>query len=139
MDQSENTSSNPRIAQGAKTISDIIDTRLSRRGLLGGLAATSGAFLAACATSQPVAGTPTVTPPTPTPPKPATSSFAFDEILRGMDETHHVPDGYTTDLVLRWGDPLFEDSPEFDPMAQSEAAQLRQFGYNNDFLGFVPL
>ena len=56
-----------------------------------------------------------------------------------MDETHHVPDGYTTDLVLRWGDPLFEDSPEFDPMAQSEAAQLRQFGYNNDFLGFVPL
>ncbi|MEO1661652.1 MAG: PhoX family phosphatase [Pseudomonadota bacterium] len=139
LDQSENTSTNPRIAKGAKTISDIIEARLDRRGFLGGLAATSGAFLAGCATSEPLAPAADV-PAAPAMPKPAsTSSFAFDEILRGMDETHHVPNGYTTDLVLRWGDPLFADSPEFDPMAQSEAAQLRQFGYNNDFLGFVPL
>ncbi|MEO0956852.1 MAG: alkaline phosphatase PhoX, partial [Pseudomonadota bacterium] len=67
------------------------------------------------------------------------AAFNFEEITRGMDETHHVPSGYTTDQVIRWGDPLFDDSPEFDPMNQSEAAQLRQFGYNNDYLGFVAL
>ena len=49
MDQSENTPSNPRIASGAETISDIIERRLSRRGFLGGLTAVSGLALAACA------------------------------------------------------------------------------------------
>ncbi|MGB6230804.1 MAG: PhoX family phosphatase, partial [Litorimonas sp.] len=67
------------------------------------------------------------------------SAFGFEEIARGMDETHHVPDGYTTDILLRWGDPLFADSPAFDPLNQTEAAQLRQVGYNNDYLGYVPL
>src|SRR3546814_17521671 len=38
-----------------------------------------------------------------------------------------------------WGDPLFADSPEFDPLKQSAAAQVRQFGYNNDFIGYVGL
>ena len=59
-------------------------------------------------------------------------AFTFEEITRGLDEVHHIPPGYTSDLVVRWGDPLFEDSPVFDPMAQSEATQLKQFGYNND-------
>lgn len=129
MDQSENRTSNPRIARGAQTISDIIDARLSRRGFLGGLAATSSFLATGCVT-------PTVTDDEPTAVDPG---FVFNEIMRGTDETHHVPDGYTTDLVLRWGDPLFEDSPVFDPFNQSEADQLRQFGYNNDYLGFVPL
>src|SRR3546814_14381475 len=34
---------------------------------------------------------------------------------------------------------LFADSPEFDPLKQSAAAQVRQFGYNNDFIGYVGL
>ena len=129
MDQSENTTSNPRIHRGARTISDIVESRLSRRGFLGGMAATSGLLAAGCATSSAALGTAET----------STAAFTFEEITRGMDETHHVPNGYTTDLVIRWGDPLFEDSPAFDAMNQSEAAQLKQFGYNNDFLGLVPL
>lgn len=133
MDHSENTSSNPRIKNGARTIGDIIEARLSRRGFLGGMAASTGLMAAGCASSSPAP----VVAETPDPVQ--TASFSFEEITRGMDETHHVPNGYTTDQVIRWGDPLFDDSPEFDPMNQSEAAQLRQFGYNNDYLGFVPL
>src|SRR5690606_2217982 len=38
-----------------------------------------------------------------------------------------------------WGDPLFPDSPAFDPRNQSAAAQRRQFGYNNDFVGYIGL
>ena len=30
-------------------------------------------------------------------------------------------------------------SPAFDPNAQTAAAQLKQFGYNNDYLAFFPL
>ena len=129
MDQSENTPSNPRLAHGAETIGDVIAKRLSRRGFLGGLAATSGLLASGCTTSESI--TKSISGDT--------SAFAFQEITRGLDETHHVPDGYTTDLLLRWGDPLFDDSPAFDPMNQNEAAQLKQFGYNNDYIGFVPL
>ncbi|MEM1151657.1 MAG: PhoX family phosphatase [Pseudomonadota bacterium] len=129
MDCSENTTSNPRIAGGAKTIGQIVDARLSRRGFLGGLMAATGvAAVSGCATGMSETAEPM-----------ATSPFAFEEITRGMDTTHHVPTGYESDVVIRWGDPLFNDSPAFDPMNQSEAAQLKQFGYNNDYLGFIPL
>jgi secreted PhoX family phosphatase len=134
MDQSENTPVNPRIASGAETISDIIERRLSRRGFLGGLTAVSGLALAACAGRTDDAATATaheMKRPTPT--------FSFPEIARGLDQTHHVAEGYRADVLLRWGDPLWADSPAFDPLNQSAETQRRQFGYNCDYVGFVPL
>lgn len=129
MDQSENQTSNPRIARGARTIADIVDIRLSRRGVLGGLAASSAAVMTGCVSVE----ADVIEAPA------QDLTFSFEEITRGMDETHHVPAGYTADTIIRWGDPLFADSPSFDPMAQSETSQLKQFGYNNDYLGFVAL
>ncbi|MEM8682289.1 MAG: PhoX family phosphatase [Pseudomonadota bacterium] len=128
-DDTDNKTSNPRVAEGERTISEIIDSRLTRRAFLGGLTATTAGFaLGGCATSvRPVFG------------EAAAIDFDFEEISRGLDTTHHVPAGYTADIVLRWGDPLFADSPPFDPMRQNEAAQLRQFGYNNDYLGLIAL
>jgi secreted PhoX family phosphatase len=135
MDQSENIPVNPRIAAGAETISDIIARRLSRRGFLGGLTAVSGLALAACAgrTQDEAAAAASHEMKCPAP------AFSFPEIARGLDMQHHVAEGYTAALLLRWGDALFPDSPAFDPANQSAAAQARQFGYNNDFIGFVPL
>ncbi len=69
----------------------------------------------------------------------AASSFNFTETQAGVDETHHVASGYDADILLRWGDPLFEDSPKFDPASLTAEAQLRQFGYNNDYVGFFPI
>ncbi|WP_163574705.1 alkaline phosphatase PhoX, partial [Klebsiella pneumoniae] len=66
-------------------------------------------------------------------------AFDFPELRAGVDETLHVAEGYETQVLLRWGDPLFPDAPAFDPAAQSAERQQRQFGYNNDFVGFVPL
>ncbi|MDJ0701615.1 MAG: PhoX family phosphatase [Woeseiaceae bacterium] len=129
IDESEDTTSNPRIAEGERTMREIIEIRLTRRAFLGGLTTTTlGLALGGCATSKESA-----------PPNAGLVDFGFEEIRRGLDSTHHVPTGYTADVLLRWGDPLFEDSPPFDPTRQSEAAQLRQFGYNNDYLGFVAL
>lgn len=127
MDTSENRTSNPRIACGVQTIGDIVEARLSRRGFLGGVAALGGLVATGCASTGAGARVGTE------------AAFTFDEIARGMDETHHIPAGYRADTILRWGDRLFDDSPEFDPAAQTEAAQLRQFGYNNDYIGFLPL
>ena len=49
-----------------------------------------------------------------------------------------VPAGYTWSPIIRWGDPLLSDAPEWDPENQSAAAQSRQFGYNCDYLDILP-
>lgn len=63
----------------------------------------------------------------------------FKEVIAGVDETHHVADGYDANVLIRWGDPLFPSSPAFDPNRQTAEAQKMQFGFNNDFLGFIRL
>jgi uncharacterized protein len=60
-------------------------------------------------------------------------------VVAGVDDKHHVAEGYNADVLIRWGDPLFADSPEFDPRAQTADKQARQFGYNNDYIGLIPL
>ena len=54
-------------------------------------------------------------------------------------DSFEVPAGWTWAPLIRWGDPIFPDAPEFDFENQTAAAQERQFGYNNDFCGLLPL
>jgi len=70
---------------------------------------------------------------------PSPDRFDFKEIAAGVDLTHHVAEGYKAHHLLRWGDKLFPDAPDFDPLKQTAAAQLRQFGYNNDYIAYFPL
>ncbi len=112
------------------TMGEIISARFSRRGLLKGslavaaISATVSPMALILADDARAAGA---------------SAFNFDELEAGVDETHHVAPGYDADVLLRWGDPLFADAPEFDPAAQNADAQARQFGYNNDYVGFIPM
>lgn len=66
-------------------------------------------------------------------------NFSFSGLPHGVDSTHHVAEGYRADILIRWGDPVTDDAPEFNPFKQTPYAQSRQFGYNNDFVGFFPL
>ena len=50
-----------------------------------------------------------------------------------------VPEGFTWQPVIRWGDPIFNDAPDFDLGNQTAAAQARQFGYNNDYTDILEL
>ena len=114
-----------------RTMGEIIAARFSRRGFLqGSMAAT-----AISATVSPMA----LVAPRPASAQTAASAFDFLEVEAGVDATHHVADGYNADILLRWGDPVFPDAPEFDPTNQTEAAQERQFGYNNDYVGYIPI
>jgi secreted PhoX family phosphatase len=66
-------------------------------------------------------------------------ALTFGELARVYDDKDHVASGYTKQVLLRWGDPIHADAPGFEPAAMTGAAQERQFGYNNDFLGYLPL
>jgi Bacterial protein of unknown function (DUF839) len=112
------------------TIGDVILRRYSRRAVVRGslgVVAAAVLFGPAALASRPARA------------EVSEDRFGFAEVEAGVDETHHVARGYDAQVLLRWGDPLFPDSPPFDPRAQSAAAQLKQFGYNNDYVGFIPL
>jgi hypothetical protein len=63
----------------------------------------------------------------------------FGSLRHSTEDTLAVPVGYAQHTLIRWGDPVVPDTPAFDPSGQSSAKQARQFGYNNDFTGFLPL
>lgn len=113
-----------------RTMGEIIAARFSRRGFLMGSLAVS----AIAATVSPLALVAADEARAA-----EASAFKFDELEAGIDDKHHVAPGYDADVLLRWGDPLFADSPEFDPLKQSAEAQARQFGYNNDYVGYIPI
>ncbi len=113
-----------------RTMGEIIAARFSRRGFLRGSLAVS----AIAATVSPIA---LITADNAR--AAGGSAFTFDEVEAGVDADHHVAAGYDADVLLRWGDALFADSPEFSPTAQSAEAQARQFGYNNDYVGYIAL
>lgn len=115
------------------TMGEVIATRFSRRGFLRG----SMAVAAISATVSPIALLSATEAQAQG--RIAGSVFDFPELTAGVDADHHVAQGYDADVLLRWGDKVFADAPDFDPLNQSEAAQERQFGYNNDFVGFIPL
>ena len=67
------------------------------------------------------------------------SNYDFIEIAHGSDQFHHVAPDHHAQILLRWGDPIFSGAPEFDPNNQTVDSQLKQFGYNNDYVAYLPL
>jgi len=65
--------------------------------------------------------------------------LSFTPVPSNTIDAVTVPDGYQQAPVVRWGDPILDGAPEFDIANQSADAQAEQFGYNNDFIGFLPL
>ncbi len=63
----------------------------------------------------------------------------FQPIEPSTRDTVVVPEGYQSRTLIRWGDPLFPEAPDFDVNKQSAAAQRKQFGYNCDFVGYFPI
>ncbi|RUW55496.1 PhoX family phosphatase [Mesorhizobium sp. M8A.F.Ca.ET.021.01.1.1] len=127
LEENEGPANNP---SENRTMGEIIAARFSRRGFLKGSLAVS----AIAATVSPLAMIAADDARAA-----ESSAFKFDELEAGIDDKHHVAPGYDADVLLRWGDPLFADSPEFDPTKQSAQAQARQFGYNNDYVGYIAI
>lgn len=128
-EDAENSPSNP---SANPSMGEIIAARFNRRDVLrGALATTALATLpgrAGLSGGEAQAQTQVPAP-----------NFDFPELAAGSDARFHVAEGYDADVLIRWGDAVAPGAPTFDPMKQSAAAQKLQFGYNNDFLGYVPM
>jgi uncharacterized protein len=132
-EESENAGTN---LSDNPTLGDVIATRFARRDILRGALAvtaiTATVSPLVLALTQDAAAQPATSGNT-------TPSFNFKEIAAGSDAYHHVAEGYDADVLIRWGDKVLPGAADFDPLNQSAATQARQFGYNNDYLGYIPL
>lgn len=124
---------------------DVLQTVSDRRGVLRagavlGLSAGAGAALAGSASaatpapSAPGAGLPAAPGGGELP-----RGLRYETVAPNLDDAVRTPAGYESNVVVRWGDPIGPDAPEFDFEKQTAAAQARQFGYNNDFCGILKI
>ncbi|MEL4359288.1 MULTISPECIES: PhoX family protein [unclassified Luteococcus] len=119
---------------------DIASSAVSRRAVLGG---TAGAVALFGASQLDAAAAPVAEKALPAGRGRGTrgSRLVFDAINPVHFETDEftVPEGYAWKPIIRWGDPLFADSPAFDPKKQTAAAARKQFGYNNDYTEIIEI
>lgn len=107
-DAGRNATANP-------TMGDIIQACFSRRSLLKGVLGvaainTTIGGLALSASPRAMA---------------QTAGFGFKELVAPIDDKHHVAEGYKSDILIRWGDPVLPDAPAFDIKAQTAEAQSK--------------
>ena len=119
-----------------RTLENIIEIRTTRRQAMQGILAAGGAMTAFwCLPAE------------------ADSTASTDSEHTGFASLPHVvaeeagdeastigvADGFETQVLLAWGDPLFADVEPMDFHNPSAEDQKKQFGYNNDFVAFMPL
>ncbi|TNJ41166.1 PhoX family phosphatase [Phaeobacter sp. B1627] len=103
----------------------VVDRAISRRGFLGGTlafgsgAAVFGAGLMSSTTAARAAGS---------------ATFAFDPIAIATDHAVHVPRGYKSQVLIRWGDALWSEAEgAYTPeTGVSAALSDKVFGENTD-------
>ena len=101
-DEDSNHTANPQFGQ-------VLDARLSRRGLLRGAAGAAGAgvlgasALSGCATAGGASGTT----------GPALTSLGFKPVAKSLADKVVVPEGYTAQIIYALGDPLAAGVPAF--------------------------
>lgn len=140
-----------------ETFAEILARRFNRRGLLktGAVVSVAGLGAPAIVSSQTISpvASPVATPDAALPASPVaspvaspaatpgagTSSLTFTPITLDTGDAVVVPQGYVAAPLLQWGQPLTSSAPAFDAMSQTAAGQAQQFGYNCDWLDFLPL
>ena len=133
------------IAKRGNSFAQVMERRLSRRGLLKGVATASAALAAASVVGKVDAAMAADSPVAPlssantAAARPVLETKAEIGFLSVNADAPLVPAGYKVETLVRWGDPISKGAPAFDPEKQTAKAQEQQFGYNCDFVGFMPL
>ncbi|WP_430791877.1 PhoX family protein [Actinoplanes sp. G11-F43] len=124
-----NESANPYLG-------DVVNAEMSRRGVIA--AGAAGAMVLGFGGST-LAASPAAAHGKGHQPPAKAGRIGFTPVAPNTLDAFTVPRGYRSSVVIRWGDPVVPGAPAFDVDRQTAAAQSRQFGYNNDFVGVVPV
>jgi secreted PhoX family phosphatase len=109
---------------------ELIEQSLSRRSFVHIL--TSGACVAALTELDVHASAPET--------RKTSQMFQFRSIPPSIEDRVVVPEGYTAEVLYRWGDPINGESPAFQPNASNSAdEQEKQAGMGHDGMEFFPL
>jgi secreted PhoX family phosphatase len=115
-----------------ETFEAVVEARLSRRGFLGGtvgtMAAASLTGVGALLQAVPAEASHRHRP-----------LLGFSSISPSSEDTVVVPEGYTAEVLIAWGDPVSK-GPAFRQDASNSAAdQARQWGMHNDGIVYFPI
>ncbi|RJS47849.1 PhoX family protein [Nocardioides cavernaquae] len=116
---------------GNTHVSSIIEKALARRTVLAAAGVGAGALVIGGLANNAAAG--------PRVPRSTAAAGGWTPVAPNVRDTVTVPDGYRTRAVINWGDPVLGDAPAFDPFAQTEESAAKQFGYNSDYVGVLPI
>ncbi len=106
---------------------------VSRRAVLKGGVAAAVVLGTGWGTGSPGTAAAATSPAPPTP-----GPLAFTPIQPGLVDDVVVPEGYGYEVLLKWGQPIVAGAPEFSFTGQTPEAQAGQFGYNCDYVTFLP-
>lgn len=123
-------------------VRDEIAKAVGRRSFLRGSSLTAGALLVGgVVQSGGLAAAATSTPRRPGAPTSAGSlgTAAITPVGPNKLDAFTTAKGFDHDVVIRWGDPVLKGAPTFDAFAQSVDAARKQFGYNCDYVGLLPI
>ena len=67
------------------------------------------------------------------------NGLAFEEVPKNTDVNHRIAAGYDVQRVISWGDALVDATQPFHPAMLDVQAQEKRFGYNNDYIAYMPL
>ena len=99
----------------------IVEQAISRRGFLGGVMVMGSAAALGATTA--------LTPGDVS----AADRFGFEAVAANTNDTVTVPTGFKSQVVVKWGDPIFPGAPEFDEATRGTGeTQETAYGDNTD-------
>ncbi|MCV2487813.1 PhoX family phosphatase [Geodermatophilus sp. YIM 151500] len=122
---------------GNPTFADVVQSAVSRRKVL--QAAGAGALLVVAAPLVPAAAARGSARDETAAKAARDGALTFEPVGQNLLDELVTAAGYDHSVVVAWGDPVEEGAPAFDIAAQTPEAQAQQFGYNCDYVGFLPL
>ncbi len=121
---------------GNEPFAAILNRRISRRSLV--KASIAGAPLLVLSTS-PLGSQIFGSAPLTNAANAASSSVGLQSIPHDNEDTINVSEGYSTNVIIRWGDGVLPGAPEFSLTGQTAEAAAKQFGFNCDYNGFFTM
>jgi secreted PhoX family phosphatase len=122
-------------------VQDEIAKAVRRRSVLAGAAAGAGALVLSGMGSPAAAAGPRAAGrgAAAAAAKPDLAKAGFRPVKPNKRDAVVTAAGYTSSLLIGWGDRVVAGAPRFDPFRQTPEAARMQFGYNCDYVGVLPL